>query len=1109
MSVYTHREDDYLQHALQSFSFGNPATPAPRLDDADVGPTDTTPRPSVVAVPAPLFSSSPGPDVELSSDDDVFDYDDDSMRIEVSSARFSDGRRASLPSEESMYERERENSVTTVRRRGSAFEPSTIPSVSTTAASDDGAQAEAHLDFDIGYIINGIADGSSNVSDFVRRPSAISLAPNTTTPRGSAGQLNFLWSWGGLNLRRPSTATVATTSTGSAGIFQHDDSFARNLLHWGGEGYREQRKDWTFRRTREEDLSGGAVTSLVSPSSGTSLFSARTVTADHEESRSRSFAHWKGMVVGSEEIWTNDNLGRFLVLREDIGRKPDQESISVKGPQQRLLVRDRGHRDSRPEHPPVIVHKHSKTTAFSISRYYKPHSAHHPTNAASPRPSTVASGAAVTSQGHTPSNNRKIILLATRKVQEAFTSTKTTGMLADHGLLDPDAERRKQKEKDREKEKEKYRKQRGDSSKGKDKGKEKQEQESKSSKERRKSVLTGRRKNSHPHSNAEGDRGTKSEGFVSGEGHRHADDPSDSDVGVMSAPERLRSPPHSTASSVSGHEYGSPLPFRPPQDTSLPYDSSASASSTTSLHSSASTSVSTSASASYTSPSSSNHRPPPPPPPGIRKHKPRRTAYDHEHDGYYQDWEEDDEYDDDEDDYLNGNDHYNSYGYDSNGRLRRRRVDRTPHSETYSVVTISEFNSMQKQLRNNHHHLSYEGKLSLFDRLTGRTGKVTGKALTKDPSAREGILRAGPAGRLFEPPWVTFPSRDKQEEQRKVINNLNHSFQDVGLLPSIPKDMKQKDKEKWTGKDGKKKDDYQRRGSTRGGGNARGEKQDDEDDYDVFANIPVDSLYMLLPLWPGDTDHHSQRDHPYTKPNIRTERERRLFLLVCYKELESEPPNSHTSSSSNTLEGSRETTGTLRSHTSSVDSTFQKRDEKKDDKNILLPGFIITARHLTYADLQGSGVKAPDEGITVFGPMEEAIKDMPGTPGLEGYDTSNYLWSMGGGIGGEGGEGGDESIYPGSGYGGRIGMDDKTIRAMDTFVGVCHSRESGVELDPEALRALGLCRLLNPLPPGKIAEEVEEEQRKLAMRYELTPVGKAVVQMIWIGGLALTSFGPV
>ncbi len=67
-------------------------------------------------------------------------------------------------------------------------------------------------------------------------------------------------------------------------------------------------------------------------------------------------------------------------------------------------------------------------------------------------------------------------------------------------------------------------------------------------------------------------------------------------------------------------------------------------------------------------------------------------------------------------------------------------------------------------------------------------------------------------------------ARSKQEEQERVIKNLNDSFRDVGLLPSF--------------KPGKHR--------TKGKGRRGSEN--------VFDQIPDDSLYMLLPLWPGETE---------------------------------------------------------------------------------------------------------------------------------------------------------------------------------------------------------------------------------------------------------------
>ncbi|KAK7473205.1 hypothetical protein VKT23_001303 [Stygiomarasmius scandens] len=1115
-STYRHRADDYTINSLSSFSFGNPATPAHRLDDNEVGPTDVTPRPSVIATPLHTPTTRPrdGTDVEFSSDDDhdVYDYDEEAMKIEVSSARFSDGRRASMPSVDLFYERGREDSVATLRRN-SAFQPTLT---SATAAGED-----VDVSFDLDYITRGIADGSSTVPDFVRRPSAISIPPNSATPRNSAGQQHLLWSWGGLGFRRPSTVTVATNSSGDGTslMFQHDDPFARKLMSWGGEGYRAQRKEWTFRRDLGTDrLPSNTTTSPASTSSGAGLFNARPTTADREtDRRNRDPSNWKGMQIGSEEIWRNESVGIFAILREEVGRKPDQDS--VKGPQQRLLIRDIRYRETgaRPEHPPVIVHKHSKTMAFSISRYYKtsvhPHASS--SAAASPRPSTVVSRSQVPGATTQQPRSSRIILLAPRKVQVAFTSTRTTGMLADYGLLagDGERERRLERERQRDREKERLRKEKEKRNKG--KGKEKEKDLTVKEKERRKSVLSGRKKiSSQPSSSnlKDSDRGTKSEGFAIPESRRLEGGPSDSsdafdDVGVMSAPERLRAPPSSAASSASGHGYGSvgqpPLPPHPPNDSSMPYDSSASASSTTSLQSTSASTASTSTSASTyaNTPSSSTHAQRYPLH-VSRRNKSRRRPYDHEHDGYYQDREEGDN-DYDEDDEFNDDD-YDDFDqeYKPNDPLSRprRRTSRTPHSETYGTVDIHQFNALQKHFQN-HTPLTYESKLSIFDRISGRSGRVTGKVSTKGVSARDGILRAGGAGASFEPPWVTFLSRGKQEEQRKVINSLNSSFQDVGLLPSVPKDMRGKDS-RWggTGKDTRKRDKEKlksadRRDASQGSVASGVTKGSDAEDYNVFDSIPSDSLYMLLPLWPGDTDHAAQRDHPYKRLNLPIEK--RTFLLVCYKEHApaENPPNSAT-----TVGGTSESGGHKKSSPTSSGNSI-----KKDDKNIILPGFIITARQVYYADLQGSGVRVPDEGITVFGPMEEAIREMPGTTGLEGYDTSSFIWD----VPEEGGDAQGPNV-------GRPGMDRnnpspgfRKASMLDSIVGYCHSRESGVEFDPEALIALGLARVLNPLPIGKIAEEVGEEQREQAMRCELSPVGKAVVQMIWIGGLALTSFGPV
>ncbi|KAF9067731.1 hypothetical protein BDP27DRAFT_1225409 [Rhodocollybia butyracea] len=167
---------------------------------------------------------------------------------------------------------------------------------------------------------------------------------------------------------------------------------------------------------------------------------------------------------------------------------------------------------------------------------------------------------------------------------------------------------------------------------------------------------------------------------------------------------------------------------------------------------------------------------------------------------------------------------------------------------------------------------------------------------------------------------------------------------------------------------------------------------------------------MLLPLWPGDTDppsHRGTHDYPPTR-KMHIPPERKTFLLVWYKALDPQVEKE---------KGKRDNAN------HSVSNLTWAQVHANDDRNILLPGFLITARQVSYRDLQGTGVRVPDEGLTVNGPMDEAWREYnaggfidPGTPGISSF------------------------------------MPDPTI------IAVCHSRESGVEFDPEALVSLGFVK---------------------------------------------------
>lgn len=152
-------------------------------------------------------------------------------------------------------------------------------------------------------------------------------------------------------------------------------------------------------------------------------------------------------------------------------------------------------------------------------------------------------------------------------------------------------------------------------------------------------------------------------------------------------------------------------------------------------------------------------------------------------------------------------------------------------------------------------------------------------------------------------------------------------------------------------------------------------------------------------------------------------------------------------------------------------------------------------------------MRVPDEGLAVSGSMEEAWREIPGMP-------------------------------PGSTSDPVPGLGSSSFLLDPYIIGVCHSRESGVEFDPEALISLGLCKVLNPLPMGTVLEDFlaggedvgmgvmdwggpseaglgggenidgSEKRRELGLKLRLTPVGRAVMEMCWVGGLALMSFGP-
>jgi hypothetical protein len=285
------------------------------------------------------------------------------------------------------------------------------------------------------------------------------------------------------------------------------------------------------------------------------------------------------------------------------------------------------------------------------------------------------------------------------------------------------------------------------------------------------------------------------------------------------------------------------------------------------------------------------------------------------------------------------------------------------------------------------------------------------------------VLRRAPAHltdpvappQVYIPPWVTLQSRVKREERRRRHDVLSNSFEDVGLLP--PKKSK---------------------GGTRA-------KKAPVGGVDIFAQVPSDALFMLLPLWPGSTDPVSERNAPKQPHEIPTEE--RQYLLVSYKPANERPPQYSKHDKED---------GKSRKE-SSQNSATSGADEGTDNGcDILLTSYHISASLVSHADLQGSGVRLPDEGLPVVGSWHEAWLTKP-----------------------------------------QVMTRDFGL----LVIGTCASRDAGIEFDPESLVKLGLCI---PVPPAT-AYEPGLRDKPCA---ELTPIGKAVLEMAWIGGIAVTSFGP-
>jgi len=318
--------------------------------------------------------------------------------------------------------------------------------------------------------------------------------------------------------------------------------------------------------------------------------------------------------------------------------------------------------------------------------------------------------------------------------------------------------------------------------------------------------------------------------------------------------------------------------------------------------------------------------------------------------------------------------------------LHHRLPHRSTYRETYATLPPEVFESSQQE----HTHRFFGWAKSKSDRTGPRN-----------------YLEAA-----YNPPWLTQP-KHSSITRKDIVEDLNMSFQDVGLLPAIGEIKSARSK-------GKRKN---KKVKPLAPGN---------DQVDIFAQIPEDVLYMILPLWPGDTDATSAKQYPFTPPPIPVEK--RLYLLVYYKAM---PPIQD-------------------------DKSNKKRSKNtpdvQDDRYVFLNSLHITARVVSYHELQGSCIRIPIHGLAICGPLEEAYNTMP------------------------------------------------TFQPPDScIIGLCSNREAGFEFMPDGFEKMGLS---HNVPNPRLMESftTDDDSSSMDTLAVPTPIGHAVMEMAWFGGMALSGF---
>ena len=256
-------------------------------------------------------------------------------------------------------------------------------------------------------------------------------------------------------------------------------------------------------------------------------------------------------------------------------------------------------------------------------------------------------------------------------------------------------------------------------------------------------------------------------------------------------------------------------------------------------------------------------------------------------------------------------------------------------------------------------------------------------------------------------PWM-LTNNSNSQEGRIVMSNLNDNFGAVGLVP--PRQIPHRSVN----------------------------RMKDKSSDNLTLPVPDDSVYMLLPLFAGETDSDFQ---PEDMAQYEVPLESRKYLLVYYVPFDKR------------MEGA----SGKKFEQPTVSHSLSQRAK---NKMVFLNSFRVSAHLMSYQDFKGSGIRLPAAGLSVTGPLAQAQP-----PDVE------------------------QEMY-----------------RDPIAIALCSKRDNGIEFLPEGLHKLGLCdaeqveQMVDP-------DDFDDDDEKVEYRFELNALGRAVVEMAWVGAMAVTSFG--